>query len=280
MNLGLSVANGTPWWGFQTYQNHVVYLNLELPKPYFEKRLFEIADASKLIVPKFFHVIHLRGARLHVAARWEAFLKYLKTLLPRCPNPFLIADPIYKILGGRSENSAGDINSMMDQLEDLVQCTEGSNAFGHHQTKGNQSDKDAIDRSAGSNVFQRDPDTLLMMVKHQIDKAFTVTTYVRNHDPVSEFVVGWDFPLFTRRRELDPEDLKKSAGRTPKYSIDDLLKVLGSQSLKTNDFEKLVRREIGMTASTFFELLKKAHQTNRIHKNFVSQEWETVNQNP
>jgi hypothetical protein len=213
--MGLSVSNGAAWWGRQTFQTHVVYLNMELSKPYFEQRLVEVAETRNLSIPHTFHVIHLRGAKLHELMRWEAFLKYLESLLDRFPQPLVISDPIYKMLGGRSENSAGDINVMMDQLEDLIQRTQGANAFGHHFTKGNQSDKDAIDRASGSGVFQRDPDTLLAMTKHETDNCFTVESILRNHCPLADFVLEWHYPLFVPRRDLDPQDLKKPRGREP-----------------------------------------------------------------
>jgi AAA domain len=276
IDMGLSVSNGAAWWGHQTFPTHIVYLNMELSKPFFEQRLVDVAEARKLPIPSAFHVVHLRGAKLHEPLRWEAFLKYLESLLDRFPQPLVISDPIYKMLGGKSENSAGDINVMMDQLEDLIQRTHGANAFGHHFTKGNQSDKEAIDRASGSGVFQRDPDTLLAMTKHETDNCFTVESILRNHCPLADFVLEWHYPLFVPRRDLDPQDLKKPRGREPRYKPEDLLAVLGNQFLLTNAFEKRARREIGVTRSTFFVLLKKAEKTGLISKSSTTEEWETV----
>src|SRR5206468_10353416 len=200
-------------------------------------------------------------------------------LLIQIPSPLLITDPIYKILGGRNENSAGDINVIMDRLEDLVQRTSGANAFGHHFTKGSQIDKEAIDRGSRSGVFQRDPDTLLTMTKHENENCFTVEVIVRNHKPVSDFVLEWHYPLFKARGDLDPQDLKKPRGREPKYSVEQLIDVLGQHSLKTNAFEKRARRESGMTASTFFVLLKKAAKSGLITKSLITEEWEITQPN-
>jgi hypothetical protein len=281
IDMALSVANGVPWWGRQTFKTHVVYLNMELNQPFFEQRLFEVADAKQVVVPAEFHAIHLRGAKLHDRTRWEKFLKYLDDHLPRFPHPLLISDPIYKMLGGKNENSAGDINAMMDQLEDLVQRTEGANAFGHHQAKGNQSDKEAIDRSSGSGVFQRDPDTLLPMTTHENDKCFTVSPILRNHPPINDFVLEWKSPLFTPRHDLDPQSLKQkpSPGHT-KYSVQLLVTLLGQRSLRTKAFEKRAREESGMVASTFHVFLRKAEKAKLIAKDLISEEWQVIKTNP
>lgn len=274
IDQGLSIANGAPWWGAETNKNHVVYLNLELSQPHFEMRLVEVAEARKISIPSTFHVIHLRGYKLHQIGNWASFLQYLNQELHRFPTPHMIADPIYKMLGGKSENSAGDINLMMDQLEDLVQQTQGSNFFGHHYTKGNQSEKEAIDRGSGSGVFQRDPDSLLTMTKHEKDHCYSAGAILRNHPPLKDFVLEWHYPIFTPRGDLDPGDLKKPRGRGPKYSVEQLVEILGDRYMKTSAFEKRARAEIGMTPSTFFVLLKKAEREGFIFKSVESEEWQ------
>ena len=276
IDMGLSVAAGFAFWGHLTFQTHVVYLNMELSQPFFETRLCEVAEARQIPIPATFHVIHLRGAKLYDSARWSRFIGYLESMLHRIPSPLLITDPIYKMLGGRSENSAGDINVMMDQLEDLVQRTQGANAFGHHFTKGNQADKEAIDRASGSGVFQRDPDTLLSMTKHENENCYTVNSILRNHPPIDDFVLEWHYPLFTPRNDLDPQELKKPRSREPKYSVEQLVDVLGNRSLRTKAFATRARDEIGMSSGTFYALLKKAEKAKLISKDLISEEWDRI----
>lgn len=274
IDMGISVSAGFAFWGHLTFQTHVVYLNMELSQPFFETRLCEVAEARLISIPPTFHVIHLRGAKLYDSIRWSRFIGYLESMLHRIPSPLLITDPIYKMLGGRSENSAGDINVMMDQLEDLVQRTQGANAFGHHFTKGNQSDKEAIDRASGSGVFQRDPDTLLTMTKHENENCYTVEAILRNHPPIDDFVLEWHYPVFVPRGDLDPLDLKKPRGREPKYTVDQLVEILGYRSLRTNAFAKRAHDELGIANSTFHILLHKAHKTGLLSKSSTTEEWE------
>lgn len=276
IDMGLSVAAGCTFWGNLTLQTHVVYLNMELSQPFFETRLCEVARARQIPIPHTFHVIHLRGARLYDLARWARFIGYLESMLDRIPSPLLLTDPIYKMLGGRSENSAGDINAMMDQLEELVQRTQGANAFGHHFSKGSQSDKETIDRASGSGVFQRDPDTLLTMTKHENQNCYTVEAILRNHPPINNFVLEWHYPLFVPRRDLNPNDLKKPRGRDPKFTVDHLVKCLGNRVLSTADFKKRAMNQIGMSRTVFYELLHKTQAQGLIHQNIDDETWEII----
>src|SRR5689334_1020911 len=36
LDLGLSVASGTKWWGVETTQGKVLYVNFEIPSPFFQ----------------------------------------------------------------------------------------------------------------------------------------------------------------------------------------------------------------------------------------------------
>ena len=67
----------------------------------------------------------------------------------------IVFDPIYKGLGDRDENKAGDIASLLNEIESLAVETGAAVAFGHHFSKGNQANKDSIDRIGGSGVFAR-----------------------------------------------------------------------------------------------------------------------------
>src|SRR5205807_10630186 len=62
----------------------------------------------------------------------------------------IVFDPIYKGLGDRDENRAGDIASLLNEIESLAVETGAAVAFGHYFSKGNQANKDSIDRIGGS----------------------------------------------------------------------------------------------------------------------------------
>lgn len=246
IDQSVSCAAGLDWWGFKAETNPSIYLNLEIPRPFFEQRVRDVARARGIAVPSNFNVWHLRGQRLYEPQRWIAFLRKLKEGTLDLFNPLITTDPIYKLLGGKNENAAGDVQTLLEQLEEMVQQVDGANSFGHHYTKGNQSQKDAIDRGSGSGVFQRDPDTLFPMTRHEKENAFVIEPTVRNHPPIKPFVVEWTYPIFTRNPDLDPEDLKTPKNSASGNNSIDLDKALAQvplidPELKTNVIEKIAK---------------------------------------
>ena len=245
INQAIAIAAGKPWWKFATYKTPVIFLNLEIPRPFFEQRVRDVASALGVSIPETFYVLHLRSTKLGNPDCWNAFLVRLKELCSKIPNPFLTSDPIYKLLGGRNENSAGDVSQLLSQLDEMVELMEGSNFFGHHYSKGNQSSKEAIDRAAGSGVFQRDPDSILTMTAHKNESAFTVDSIIRNHIPVEPFCVAWKYPLFEVRGDLDPVDLKAPKTPSGPYKAKDLAELLANQELRATAFQKIADEERG-----------------------------------
>lgn len=213
IDMGISVAAALPWWGFKTYQTPVIYLNLEIPKPFFEARVREVARARGIPVPELFNVWHLRGAHLYDPDRWKAFKIALLDECKVLAHPLILTDPLYKLMGRGNELHTGDVQNVLDQLEEIVELVDGANAASHHYSKGNQASKEAIDRASGSGVFQRDPDTLFPITRLATTNCFSIEPYVRNHDPVKPFAIRWQYPLFIRDDSLDPADLKSAPSK-------------------------------------------------------------------
>ncbi|MFZ4779374.1 MAG: hypothetical protein ACOYM3_28770, partial [Terrimicrobiaceae bacterium] len=183
-----------------------------------------------------------------------------------------------RALGDRDENKAGDVASMLNELEVIAVKTGAAIAFGAHYSKGNQAAKDAMDRIGGSGVFARDPDAILTMTPHATDECFTVDTTLRNFPPQKPFVLKWEWPLFERDETEDPDAIKqpkKTRSRSEnngqfqrKYSEDDILSTLKDAvtSRSTTELQNLVTAETGMSKSQFYVLMKEAQKSPFIIK--------------
>lgn len=225
LDMGLSIATGQDWWGRTTSQGEVLYVNLEIQPWAFQARLQAVlAHRGLTLGPKQFHVWNLRG-----------FAADASILVPRMTQEtkarglaLIIIDPIYKCLGGRDENKAGDIGTLMNELDKLAVETGAAVAFGAHFSKGNQAARESIDRIGGSGVFARDPDTILTMTAHEEPEAFTVEVTLRNFAPVEPFCVCWEYPVMKLAPDLLPGDLKQPASkaRKPVPTADELLNSL------------------------------------------------------
>jgi len=278
LDLTISVATGAPWWGFSTKRGHALYVNLELGEAFFAERIKLVAAAKNVDPSGTLDVWNLRG---HAAD----FDELLPKILQEAGQQYglIVLDPTYKLLGLRDENRAGDIASLLNGFERLAVDTGAAVAFGAHFSKGNQALKESIDRIGGSGVFSRDPDTILTMTRHEKEGAFSVEPILRNHPPITPFVVDWNFPLMKRDEMLDPTQLRQAkAGRQAKYGIQDLVDQLGESRCgkqvghikTTTAFQKLVCGETGMGRSKFYELLKEGEKQGRFEK--TGDKWQIV----
>ena len=141
----------------------------------------------------------------------------------------------------------------MNEIEELAVRTGAAIAFGAHYSKGNQSQKESIDRIGGSGVFARDPDSILNFTKHEQPDCFTVNATLRNHSPIQPFVVRWDFPLMVVDATLNPAKLKQ-AGRPELYRAKDLFELI-DKPMSASEIVKAARDEIGIPRRRVFELL-------------------------
>lgn len=255
LDMAISTANGIPFWGFNTHPGKCLYINFEIPEYYMRERVKAICDAKGLDMPSDnLYIWNLRGR----AQALEAIRPKFTKVMANANFAMVILDPIYKTLGNRDENAAGDINSLMNEMEHLALETGAAVVFATHFSKGNQAQKSSIDRISGSGVFARSPDTILVMTEHEEDHCFTVESTVRNYETPKPFVVKMDFPLFKREEELDPAKLKKPGGRPADDIMPDIMEIL----VETNDWvmqADLVTRmtEMGQSATTVKRQVQK-----------------------
>jgi hypothetical protein len=245
-DTAISVASGTDWLGFPTKRGRVLYINLEIQSGFFARRIQAICDERQIkIETGMLKIWNLRGHAADLSTLMPRLLRAIK------PGEFvlIIIDPVYKLLGQRDENKAGDIATLLNQVERLAVETSAAVAFGAHYPKGNVAARESIDRIGGSGVFARDPDTILNFTRHEQEDCFTVEATLRNHPPVEPFVVRWEYPLFMVDDSLDPFDLKK-AGRKPETSPDDVLDVL-AKPLTEAEWRELARTKLGISRRTF-----------------------------
>lgn len=212
IDLMLSVSTGTPWWGFTTRRGRSLYLNFELPAFALQYRIQSIAAAKGIDDFTGFDLWNLRGHSTDFSALIPKILGRIRDT----GYSLILIDPIYKGLGARNENDAGDIASLLNEVEQLAVKSGAAVVFGAHFSKGNQAGKESIDRIGGSGVFARDPDVILTMTLHEEDDAHVIDLTLRALPPVKPFVVRWNAFLFVADRDADPERLKAVQGPTKK----------------------------------------------------------------
>lgn len=273
LDLGLSVSHNTKFLGFDVTPGPVLYLNLEIGKSFFRKRIMRVAKEKGIeLKPGMFDVWNLRGFN----APFEELIPKIMARIKKAGYVLIILDPIYKIYGNLDENKAGDISRLMTGLESLSMSTAAALAFGAHFSKGNQAQKEAMDRMSGSGVFARDPDTIITLTAHDEKDCFVVESTLRNLPPIKPFVVRWNYPMMKREDALNPDELKKPGGRPKTYDTEAILHLLDKKALSTSDWQKLASQELGVSRSGFFRARDELHAAKRILKQAASDTWTIV----
>lgn len=273
-DLALSVANGVEWWGMETIKGRVLYINFEIQEGFFALRLNTISTAKGMDVEALDEIDtwNLRG---HCADLQELMTSLLEKI-QRDHYSLIIIDPIYKGMGSRDENAAGDINTLLNQIERMAVQTGAAVVFGAHFSKGNQAAKESIDRISGSGVFARDPDTILIMTKHENEYTYTVEPTLRNFAPMEPFCVRWIHPLMQRDEDADPDRLKVAGGRKAKYTTAQLMESLGDKTLGTTEWYLATSHVTGIKKRTFMDKLSELKAQPDIIEKTNDDKWRKV----
>ena len=260
LNLAASVASGTDWFGHKVVNTglDVIFLNFEVPHEFFLDRVRSVCNAMGIERPNNLKIWSLRGV-------CNDLNLILETLQERLTNgcALLCVDPIYKAIGDRDENSAGDMGLLMNEVEAIVEKTGAAVAFGAHYSKGNQAEKDPLDRISGSGVFARDPDTIMGLTAHEEDGCYTVHSALRNFAGKEPFVVEWNFPLFSLREDLDAGKLKRHG---QKISAGKILAEITHTGIDPKDFVPSMAAKHDISERTVYRMLKTLNDTGKIHK--------------
>ena len=211
LDLAISVACGVPWLGHPTQKARVLFVNLELADWAIAARVKCICEQKGVTLePGALSLLNLRGC--------DANMTLLAPKLAELAEEgfgLIIPDPIYKTLGDRDENSAGDIAGLLRLLESVTSETGAAVLFTHHFNKGLAASKQELDRFSGSGVWARDPDVLFSVQPHQEEGCLLLEGTIRNGKSPDPVGLRYDpFPILRRDESLDIE--KAKGARTPK----------------------------------------------------------------
>lgn len=278
LDLAISVATGTNFWRWETVKGRVLYINFEIPRPFIRSRIAAVVRAKGVSAPDTLDIWTLRG----FAGPLEKLLPEIMKQVKIGKYILIVIDPIYKTLGDRDENAAGDVANLCNEIEKLAVESGAAVIYGAHFSKGNQAAKEAIDRIGGSGVWTRDADTIVILTKHKDEDCFTVDMILRNLPEAKPFVVKWEYPIMVAQPELDPEELKQpksfkdnGRGRPATYDEKELIGLIPGTGIYNADWIKLANSEFGISKSQFFRMRKDLELKKKIEKNAAG-DWRLV----
>lgn len=258
LHLAACIATGRPWLGHETAQGRVLYLNLELQPFSIAKRLAALESALKTRLDGL-DLLNLRGRRMSV----EMVCALVRQQVERGRYTLIVADPLYKLLGGRSENNSEDMAELLGVLEEMAFSVGSALLVAHHFSKGNQAAKNAIDRASGSGVVARDGDSLLVMTENEQDDCVTLECILRDFAPVPPKGLRWRFPLFEPDASVEAGRHKQPGGRPPKGTPEEAAKcITGAMAYKEAVAAIQEGCAVGVTRAK--ELLRAAKEKNLV----------------
>lgn len=267
MNLALSVAAGVDWLGFKTNKGKVLYVNMELQDWSIPTRMNDIVMKRSASVNlsgalQNIHFWNLRGHGCDITSIRPKLEDQLQE-----GYDLIVVDPIYKLMGARDENSAGDIGDMLNELERFAMKAQAAVVFAHHFAKGNAAGKDAIDRASGSGVWGRDPDCIFSLTQHEEDGCYTAEPVVRHFAKPDPFVVRWTYPVFVKDDQVDASKLRGASGRPEKGNKKDIKTAIEEmfQQVKRKhyapDYDGLVEVHVNTLVRGFQNILGVSEST-------------------
>jgi hypothetical protein len=256
LDMGVSVATGTPFLGMQTTKGRVLLINYEIGQWFYADRLNKVKRAKGVDVEdELLEAWNLRGHR----ADFDRVLFELQQRLMTVEYALVIIDPLYSGLAGRSENDAAEMAGFMQSIEKLTECGPAV-ALGHHFAKGNSAMRESLDRASGSGVFARDPDCIVTLNRHQTDGAFVAEFTLRNFPPLAPQGLKLKFPLLIPDCTLNVENIKGAQVRKKSaVTAEELVALLPmTGGIKTAELVKRANEETGASSSRIYALLKEA----------------------
>jgi RecA-family ATPase len=225
INLALAVGSAKRWLGFQCGiigTNHdeqegvvihedvspgkVLYINFELPVDEMQDRVKMVRDAMGITSVNNVTFWNMRGHAADISKIVDrALARFRKRNFD-----LIILDPIYKCLGDRDENKAGDVTDLLNHIERMSEGMKAAIVITAHYSKGNAHDKESRDRVSGSGVFLRDPDAFITMtpVEGQAvnnPEEFEIDVELRGFKEMNQFLIKWQFPLFRKFSDVETE---------------------------------------------------------------------------
>ncbi|MBO4287852.1 MAG: AAA family ATPase, partial [Kiritimatiellae bacterium] len=205
-DLALSVATGTPWFGFPCEKGKVLIIDNELHPETSANRIPKVVAARGFDLKKVQNDIYVDNQRGRLG-NIEDLANQIETLKPY-GFKLVIIDAFYRALPkGTDENDNGTVAGLYNLIDKYAAALDCAFVLIHHTSKGNQSLKSITDVGAGAGSQSRASDTHVILRRHKEEGCVVMESVVRSFPSVGAVCLRWDWPLWERDDSLNPEDL-------------------------------------------------------------------------
>ena len=151
-------------------------------------------------------------------------------------------DPSWRLMQlERDETFVNEFLLRMDQLEGR---TGASTIYAQHQTKGDQTPKDVIDRFAGLSQLARDAATIVTLLdEKELDGCFLIEVRTNDFAQPEPFHIVREYPVFRKLSDDEFKHLKGTRPRKRESSHEDLIRLIPPFARDMGKGAKLILRE-------------------------------------
>ena len=209
-DLALSVATGTPWFGFPCEQGKVLIIDNELHSETSASRIPKVVEARGVPFDAVKDDIVIENQRGSLGSI-EDLGREIEELKPY-GFKLVIVDAFYRALPrGTDENDNGTVAGLYNLIDKYAEALGCAFVLIHHTSKGNQSQKSVTDVGAGAGSQSRAADAHVILRHHKEKGCVVMESVVRSFPSVEPLCLRWNWPLWNRDDNLNPEDLDGKA---------------------------------------------------------------------
>ncbi len=206
-DLALSVATGTPWFGFPCEKGKVLIIDNELHPETSANRIPKVVQARGVELRKIRNDIFVDNQRGRLS-NIEELSHHIETLKPM-GFKLIIIDAFYRAMPkGTDENDNGTVAGIYNLIDKYAAALDCAFILIHHTSKGNQSLKSVTDVGAGAGSQSRASDAHVILRRHKQQGVVVMDSVVRSFPSVDPICLRWNWPLWNRDDSLNPDDLE------------------------------------------------------------------------
>lgn len=266
LHLAVCKAHGLPWLGHPMKPGKVLYVDLELIKVFFDRRMAAICKQMNVTHPGNLLLWPLRNTRPKPTI--EQLVTEVVKRFKDEQLELVILEPSYKMVepsvqGTNSEMLVAKYLECLDEIAHPLQCAVITS---HHSPKGDLSSRNSIDLFSGTGVWARDPDLLCTMRPHEKDEHVIFDITRRHGAPLDPVVLAWQYPLHQLAPDEDPTKIRTTQSGQKSENSDKVraaLETAGEAGDLSNEW-KSKANELGVADATFYRRKKDLTKTGEV----------------
>lgn len=253
--LGLSIATGAEWLGYQPIQGRVLFIDNELLRPAITRRLQRIAQAMGIDFAAAMRNIDIASMRDNPLDIEKIQAKLAENTSQ--PYTAIFIDALYKCYpSGVDENSNADMMRVFRALSATATQQNATVFVTHHFSKGKQTDKAISDIGSGGGAQSRATDCHMVLLPHKEAGHLALHFIVREFATAKPIVIRDEFPLWVLAPDKNPDEVLKTTTHS-KLTLDGVVSLLVSP-MKHKDFHRLVKATLGGTKEDVSLVIEEA----------------------